>query len=354
MAKKEAPQKTSLLSRIMATSTIEDTNILGESIVFEPKDATNTGVILVDVGLSGYVTGGLYPGLTLFAGKSKSFKTAFALLCASAFLKKNPDGVLLYYDSEFGTPQSYFDTFDIDMNRVVHTPVLDIEQLKHDIVNQLTNLNRGDKVIIVIDSIGNLASKKETEDALSGKSVADMSRAKAIKSLFRMVTPHLMMKGIPLIAINHTYDTMEMFSKQVLSGGTGPYYSADTIWIITRAQETEGTGSAKELLGYSFTINIEKSRFVKEKSKLPITVLFEGGINKWSGLFDLALEEGWIQKIGNSYTASIGGIKLDPETVTEKNKRSDLESNSDFWKMMLDSGFKKVIENKYLLIQDKE
>lgn len=351
MAKsKETPQKSSLLSRIIATSTIEDTNVLGESIVFEPKDATNTGVILVDVALSGYVDGGLYPGLTLFAGKSKSFKTAFALLCASAFLKKNPDGVLLYYDSEFGTPQSYFDTFDIDMNRVVHTPVLDIEQLKHDIVNQLTALSRGDKVIVVIDSIGNLASKKETEDALSGKSVADMSRAKAIKSLFRMVTPHLMMKSIPLIAINHTYDTMEMFSKQVLSGGTGPYYSADTIWIITRAMESEGAGTSKELLGYNFTINIEKSRFVREKSKLPITVLFEGGINKWSGLFDLALEEGWLAKIGNSYAPVVNGAPVEGD----KASRKALESNGEFWEKMLSSGFKKVIENKYLLIQEKE
>ena len=53
--------------------------------------------------------------------------------------------------------------------------------------------------------MGNLASKKEVEDAEAGKSVADMSRAKAFKSLFRMVTPHLTLKDIPLIVVNHTY-----------------------------------------------------------------------------------------------------------------------------------------------------
>ncbi len=36
-------------------------------------------------------------------------------------------------------------------------------------------------VIIVVDSVGNLASKKEVDDALEGKSVADMTRAKQMK-----------------------------------------------------------------------------------------------------------------------------------------------------------------------------
>lgn len=349
MAKTPAPTG-SLVSRLLATSTIDNTSVMETSVYFEPKDAIHTDVVLVDVALSGLVDGGLYPGLTLFAGKSKSFKTAFSLLCAGAFLEKYDDGVILFYDSEFGSPQSYFDIFGVDSTRVVHTPITDIEMLKHDIVNQLNQLKRGDHVMIIIDSIGNLASKKETDDALEGKSVADMSRAKAIKSLFRMVTPHLQMKNIPLIAINHTYDTMEMFSKQVLSGGTGPYYSADTIWIITRAQETEGVGASKELMGYSFTINIEKSRYVREKSKLPITVMFEGGINKWSGLFDLALEEDWLVKVGNSYAPKINGEVKEGDKMSRK----ALESNGEFWQMMLSSGFKKVIENKYLLIREEE
>jgi RecA/RadA recombinase len=71
-------------------------------------------------------------------------------------------------------------------------------------------------LIIIIDSIGNLASKKEVEDALAEKSVADMSRAKQVKSLFRMVTPHLTMKDIPMVVVNHTYMEIGMFPKQLL------------------------------------------------------------------------------------------------------------------------------------------
>jgi hypothetical protein len=49
--------------------------------------------------------------------------------------------------------------------------------------------------------------------------VADMSRAKALKGLFRMATPYLTMKDIPMLAINHTYQEMGLFPKAIVSGG---------------------------------------------------------------------------------------------------------------------------------------
>jgi RecA/RadA recombinase len=173
---------------------------------------------------------------------------------------------MLFYDSEFGTPQSYFDSFGIDLGRVVHTPITDIEQLKFDVMAQLQGIERNERVIIVIDSIGNLASKKEVEDAMEGKSVADMSRAKQIKSLFRMVTPHLTIKDIPMVVVNHTYKEIGLYPKDIVGGGTGSYYSADNIFILGRQQEKDGT----ELVGYNFIINVEKSRYVREKSKIQL------------------------------------------------------------------------------------
>ena len=119
-----------------------------------------------------------------------------------------------------------------------------------------------------------------------------MTRAKSLKSLFRIVTPHLTTKNIPCLAINHIYMTQEMYSKPIVSGGTGIYYSANQIFIISKSQEKDGD----QLAGFKFTINIEKSRYVKEKSKLPFTVLFDSGIMKWSSLFDLAQESGHIIK----------------------------------------------------------
>ena len=209
----------SLLDRIRKNSTIKDTEVLSKSKFFNAKDMIQTTVPMINVALSGRLDGGLTPGLTVFAGPSKHFKTAFSLLLAKAYMDKYDDSVVLFYDSEFGSPQSYFDSFGIDTQRVVHTPITDIEQLKHDAMAQLSNIERGDHLIIIVDSVGNLASKKEVEDALDGKSVADMSRAKQLKSLFRMITPHLTLKDIPMIVVNHTYKEIGLYPKDIVSGG---------------------------------------------------------------------------------------------------------------------------------------
>jgi hypothetical protein len=103
-----------------------------------------TPVPMINVALSGSIDGGITPGLTMLAGPSKHFKTGFALLLASSFLKKYPEGVILFYDSEFGTPQSYFKSFNIPFDFVVHTPITDIEELKFDIMKQFKNLKRED------------------------------------------------------------------------------------------------------------------------------------------------------------------------------------------------------------------
>ena len=330
----------SILDKIKKNSSIKDSAILAKSKFFNDKDMISTAVPIINVALSGKLDGGLTPGLTMWAGPSKHFKTAFSLLMAKSYLDKYEDAALLFYDSEFGTPQSYFDSFGIDTNRVLHTPLTDIEQLKFDIMAQLTQLERGDKLIIVIDSIGNLASKKEVEDALAEKSVADMSRAKQVKSLFRMVTPHLSLKDIPMIVVNHTYMEIGMFPKAIVGGGTGSYYSADNIFIIGRQQEKDGT----EVTGYNFIINVEKSRYVKEKSKIPVSVSFDGGISTWSGLLDLALESKHVIKPKNGWYQRVDSDGV----VEEKNYREKDTDTKDFWMPILkQKSFRDFVEDKY-------
>ena len=331
----------SILAKIKKNSTIKDTAILSESKFFTKKDMIPTSIPVINVALSGRLDGGLTPGLTMWAGPSKHFKTAFSLLMAKSYMDKYEDAALLFYDSEFGTPQSYFDSFGIDTERVVHTPITDVEQLKFDIMQQMNNIERGEHVIIVIDSIGNLASKKEVEDAMEGKSVADMSRAKQMKSLFRMVTPHLSLKDIPLVVVNHTYKEIGLYPKDIVGGGTGSYYSADNIFILGRQQEKDGT----EVVGYNFIINVEKSRYVKEKSKIPVSVSFDGGISRWSGLLDIALESGHVIKPSNGWYQ-----KVDVETgvVDEKKYRLKETDTKDFWMPILkQSSFYNYVKNKY-------
>lgn len=329
-----------LLDKIKSAGSIKIADVLSDSTFFNEKDNVVTELPILNVAFSAKTGGGFTSGLTLFAGASKSFKTMLGLYSLKAYLDKYPDAIGLFYDSEFGVTPSYIKTFGIDTTRIVHVPIRHIEELKFDIVKRLDSIERGDKVFIFIDSVGNLASKKEVEDAEAEKSVADMSRAKALKSLFRIVTPSLTTKDIPCFAIMHTYKTMDLFPKDVVSGGTGAYYSANQIFIISKSQEKEGT----EIIGYKFTISIEKSRTVREKSKLPFTVMYGKGIMKYSGLFDIGIDLGYIVK-NNAVSYSIPSLYGD-----DKFKRKQIETSDEiFGKILVDEKFTDAIFNRYSL-----
>lgn len=346
-----AKDKTSLIERIKSNSTIKETAILSDSKFFEDKDMIPTQVPMINVALSAKIDGGLTPGITVFAGESKRFKSLFSLLLAKAYMTKYKDAVLLFYDSEFGTPKSYWGSLEIDPNRVIHTPIKDVEELKFDIMQQLQSLTREvDRVCIVIDSLGNLASKKEVEDSIAGKSVADMSRAKSIKSLFRMITPYMNLLDIPMVVVNHVYKSMGMFPTDIVSGGTGPYLSADNIFIIGRKQIKEDDA----ITGYDFVIKVEKSRYVKEKSQIPITVSFERGISKWSGLLDVALEAKMVVREKSETKKGKPFIykRIDQETgeIEDTEFLIDETDTALFWLPIINSEeFANFIKTKYAL-----
>ena len=318
------------MNKLKKNSKLKATEILSRSKFFTEKDMVPTDVPIVNVALSGSIDGGITPGITVLAGPSKHFKTSFALLMASAYLQAKPESVVLFYDSEFGSPQTYFEQFGIDPERVLHTPITNIEELKFDIVAQLEELDRNDDVIVVIDSIGNLASKKELDDALNEKAVADMSRAKALKGLFRIITPYLAMKNIPLLAVNHTYKEIGLFPRDIVGGGTGIMYSSDNVWIIGRQQEKQG----QEVVGYNFIVNVEKSRYVKEKSKIPIGVSWEGGVQKYSGLLEVALIGGYVDKPSNGWYQRVD--LTTGEVIGSKLRLKDTMT-ADFWEPILET-----------------
>jgi RecA/RadA recombinase len=339
----------SLLDKMLKAGSVKGSSVLSKSSFFGEKDPIQTELPIVNIAFSGSLHGGLIPGLTVIAGESKSFKTLLSLYCMKAYLKKYKDSIAMLYDSEYGITPEYLEGIGIDTDRVLHIPIEDVEQLKFDLTKRLNEIDKGDKVFIMIDSVGNLASRKEVEDAENEKSVADMSRAKQLKSLFRIVTPKVTGKDIPLVAINHTYKEIGLFPKNIVSGGTGIYYSANQIFIISKAQEKDGT----DLAGFKFTINIEKSRYVKEKSKLPFKVLYDSGIQKWSSLFELALESGHLTKANQGW---YNMVNMDTGEIIEPKRRAkDIEQDDEFFEgLVADPRFNNYIESKFKLLMADE
>jgi hypothetical protein len=154
-------------------------------------------------------------------------------------------------------------------------------------------------------------------------------------------------KSIKSVGKKEVYDiSVQDVEHYVLENGvvthnTGIYYSASTIWIIGRQQEKDGT----EVVGYNFVINVEKSRFVKEKSKIPITVSWDGGISTWSGLLEIALESGAVCKPSNGWYQR---VNLDTGEIEEKKYRSKETNAKEFWLPVLKQAkFRSWIEDTY-------
>lgn len=325
---------TRLLEKLAKTG-IEPAQVLSDEINENEVVEYPTKIPALNIAFSGKIDGGYIPGVITIAGASKNFKTMFGLIMVKAYLDKHEDGVCVFYDSEFGAAADYFDSVGIDKNRVIHIPVGTVEELKVDIMKKLENINKDDHVVFFIDSLGNLASKKEVDDAISEKFVADMSRARAIKSLFRCIMHPVGRKQIPVIVINHIYETQDMFAQKKLSGGSGILYASNDILMVSRKQIKD----KGEVSGYEFVITIEKSRRVKEKTKISVEVN-DNGINPFSGLLDLAVEFGYVSKISGRYSRN----------MVPGDKRVFKKDTQNFeWFAPFIKDLAKDIENKYRL-----
>lgn len=209
-----------LISKIIKSSNVQLANVYADSDLINATDEfAPTPIPMLNVALSGKWNGGVPSGITILAGPSRMGKTFIGLIFVKAYLDKYPDSVCVFLDSEFGAGKAYFERLNIDTSRIIHIPLKNIEEAKFAVTGIYNNLDRGEKVITFFDSIGNIASKKELDDAIDGKSVQDMSRAKQLKSFFRIITPFINLLNLPFIGINHTYQTTDFFPQQVMGGG---------------------------------------------------------------------------------------------------------------------------------------
>lgn len=332
-----------LISKIIKNSGVQLANVYADSeFINSTEEFAPTNIPMLNVALSGKWNGGVSSGITILAGPSRMGKTFIGLIFVKAYLDKYPDAVCIFADTEFGAGKGYFERLHIDTERVVHMPIKNVEEVKFALTGIYDKTERGEHIITFFDSIGNIASKKEMEDAIDGKSVQDMSRAKQLKSFFRIITPYLNMLNIPFIGINHTYQTTDFFPQTTMSGGTGTMYSANTVLFLSKSKDKDGT----TLTGFDFKLKAEKSRFIREGSVFSMNVSFEEGIDPYSDLFDFALESGFITSPSKGFYQK--NEKYGDQT---KYRKSAFERNPDIWQdLITDEDFIHAYEKKYSFV----
>ena len=253
-----------------------------------------TGNYLLNAQLSGSIFKGVPNARSItLSGPSGVGKTFIALNIVRE--AQNAGYYIIYGDSEAAVDEDLMGKFGVDPSRVRYQPLKTVLQTRHFVANLCKQLREKKakgfeipKIMMVIDSVGNLATEKETNDALSGSDKRDMTKQQNLKSLFRVITADLAELKIPLIMTNHVYAAVgSYFPTNVQSGGTGGVYAASIILEFAKAGLKDGDEEAADA-GQSKTGLIVTSKIVKNRFVKPIPVKFHisfyKGMNKFVGL----------------------------------------------------------------------
>ncbi|MFW6225445.1 MAG: hypothetical protein ACOC3V_00635 [bacterium] len=261
----------------------------------DEQGTISTSVHIVDAMLSkSILNGGVADDrITIFAGDPSTGKS-YLLYNIARNSQKNGYYVL-FIDTEHSVSKQSLKNFGIDPSpdKLKLISSNNVEDLKFFLTKFLNNLkeeklagNELPKIIIFLDSIGQLASEKEKTDALEGKSKQDMTRAKAIKQMFRIINSDLGYLRIPMVATNHVYeDTNSFFPTKIMAGGKGAEYTASTIVFLSVAKLKTGHEDELDLnaSGVVVTAQAKKNRMAKPK-KVKFEIDHNTGTNKFKGL----------------------------------------------------------------------
>ena len=287
----------------------------------EVKEKTflTTGVYLLDAALSGKLLGGGISTnrITAFAGESGSGKS-FLAYSVSKHAQKSGYSII-YIDTEGALDLEDLPKFGVDNSldkfRLIRSnKVEDVNILLTQLIDELKEQKMAGfeipKLLIVLDSLGQMASNKEKADLLKGDIKQDMTKAKALGSMFRSINTDLGYLDIPFLVCNHTYLTMDLFPRSVLRGGNGLLYSASVIGFMSKSQLKTGQEDDMDLgaSGISVLFKTQKNRLAKPK-KIRFDISFANGMNPYTGL-DAFCRPEYMEQVG----IAKGKMEVDKKT----------------------------------------
>jgi RecA/RadA recombinase len=296
---------------------------------------TDTGSMMFNALLSGSLYGGMANNkIIALAGEAATGKTYFTIGILAQFLRDNPEGVVLYFDTEQAVTSDMFKSRGVDPKRVAVFPVATIEEFRYQAITIVDGYLEQEEdvrkpMMIVLDSLGMLSTSKEMNDTAEGKEVRDMTRAQVVKSTFRVLTLKLGKAKIPMIMTNHTYQVVGSYvPTSEMGGGTGLKYAASTIIYLSKKKDKDGDG---DVVGNIINCKLYKSRFTKENKTVAIKLNYDTGLDRYYGLVDLALESGVFTKTSTRVTLPDGtsafekNIYENPEKYFTKDILNQLE-----------------------------
>ena len=292
---------TNFLKDIIKETGNEYASLVSEGVEAGDVDSfIDTGSYVFNALLGGSIYNGIPANkITAIAGESATGKTFFVLGICKHFLDKNPDGGVIFFESESAVTKELIEDRKIDSKRMVIMPVTTVQEFRHQAITVLDKYNSQDPsdrkpLLLILDSLGMLSTTKEMEDTAEGKETRDMTRAQIVKAVFRVLTLKLGKAKVPLIITNHTYDVVgSMFPKKEMGGGSGLKYASSSIVYLSRRKEKDGT----QIIGNIIHCKNYKSRLTRENAIVDVRLTYDKGLDRYYGLLDLALKHNIFKQV---------------------------------------------------------
>ena len=238
------------------------------------------------------------------------------------FLDANPEGGVIYFESESALTKTMIEDRGIDSKRMVIVPVTTVQEFRTQSLKLLDSYleqSSGERkpLFIALDSLGMLSTTKEVEDTSDGKETRDMTRAQIIKAAFRVLTLKLGRAKVPMVITNHTYEVVGSYvPMKEMGGGSGLKYAASSIIYLSKKKDKDGT----EVVGNIVTCKNQKSRITKENTSVDVRINFEKGLDKYYGLLELAVKYGIFKQVSTRIELPDGTKQYGKTILTEPEK----------------------------------
>ena len=161
------------LKEILKEIKDEYTNVASE--IDETETYVDTGSYIFNALVSGSVYGGVSGNkITAIAGETSTGKTFFSLAVVKNFLDSNPDGYVLYFDTEAAITKSLLESRGVATDRLVVVNVVTVEDFRNKALKAVDiylkkPVDQRKPCMFVLDSLGMLSTEKEITDVLNDK-----------------------------------------------------------------------------------------------------------------------------------------------------------------------------------------
>lgn len=304
--------KKDFMKRMMkATSNKYVSNYI-DSEILQINNFIDTGNYL----LNGLFANDLFKGMpegriVELSGDSGTGKSLIMTSVLKNFILSSKNNVVVFFDSEFGTNVQEMKSSisdEIFQAQFIHHEINTYEELIQFSAQQLEEMEKikvedpSINFLVCLDSLGGLMPQSQIDKAVKGDETKVMREQQLIKLFFNNIRRPLARSKASFLYANHTYlDIMNSnkytpkTDKSITRGGQGVMYTPD---IKIRLFKLNLKNEEKTQIGIRVQAVATKSRYVALNAEIEFHVLFKKGVDRYSGLWDFAIDNNVITKSG--------------------------------------------------------